>query len=181
MEAVECGAACLSMILSHYGCHVPLETLRYACGVSRDGTSASNVVKAARSFGLDAKGFSAEPGDLGDFRLPFIIFWEFNHFVVVEGFSRNKVYLNDPGSGPRIVTAAEFDKAFTGVVLTFEPGPDFSTGGRRRSVWDGLLRRLRGNEAAFAFILLASQGSSSTTISFKGLPTGCTPCWRAWL
>ena len=158
MEAVECGAACLAMILGFLRCHVPLETLRYACGVSRDGTSASGLIKAAGSHGLIAKGFTTEPEALGAFRLPFIVFWNFNHYVVVEGFGRNTVHINDPGTGPRTISSGEFDIAFTGVVLTFEPGPDFVTGGRRRSVWDGLGRRMRGTRTAFAFVVLASFG-----------------------
>ncbi len=158
MEAVECGAACLTMILGHYRRYVPLETLRYACGVSRDGTSASGMTKAAAAYGLIAKGFTSEPGALGRFPLPFVIFWNFNHFVVVEGFGRNAVHINDPATGPRTVSAAEFDAAFTGVVLTFEPGPDFTKGGRRRSVSDGLRQRMRGVGMAFAFVVLTSFG-----------------------
>jgi NHLM bacteriocin system ABC transporter peptidase/ATP-binding protein len=158
MEAVECGAACLAMILGFYQRYVTLESLRYACGVSRDGTSAANVVKAARAFGLEAKGFTAEPGALGDFNLPFVVFWEMNHFVVVEGFDSDHVFLNDPASGPRTVSTQEFDRGFTGIVLTFQPGPDFVKGGTRRSVVDGLRRRLTGNGAAFAFVVLASFG-----------------------
>lgn len=157
MEAVECGAACLGMVLGRFGRHVPLEQLRYECGVSRDGTKASNIVMVARRFGMIAKGFSVQdPARLRDMALPLIVFWNFNHFVVVEGFGRRVVYINDPATGPRTVSNEEFDQSFTGVALTFERGPAFTRGGRRPAVTRGLARRLNKSWAAFVFIVLAS-------------------------
>jgi NHLM bacteriocin system ABC transporter peptidase/ATP-binding protein len=154
MEAVECGAASLAMILAYWGRYVALEELRIACGVSRDGSKASNIVKAARSYGLIAKGYRKEPAALKEMKLPAIIHWNFNHFLVLEGYAKEKVYLNDPGSGPRVITEEEFDQSYTGIVLTFEPGPDFVKSGTKPNILSALKKRLEGSYVALTFVIL---------------------------
>lgn len=154
MEAVECGAAALGIVLGYYGKRVALEKLRVECGVSRDGSKASNVVAAARRQGLVASGYRREPAQLQTMTLPLVVFWNFNHFLVVEGFGPDTVYLNDPATGPRQVTAAEFDQSFTGVVLEMKPGPDFQPGGDDPSVLAAALRRLEGSWDSVALLVL---------------------------
>ncbi len=154
MEAVECGAASLGIVLGHYGRFVPLERLRETCGVSRDGSSASSVLKAARSYGLIAKGYRMDVPALATVDLPAIVFWKFEHFMVLEGMGAKKVRVNDPGSGPRAVTWEEFDAGYTGVILTFRPGPDFERGGRPESTIRTLRNRWRGLGSVTPQILL---------------------------
>ncbi|MFN6485706.1 NHLP family bacteriocin export ABC transporter peptidase/permease/ATPase subunit [Nostoc sp. DedQUE02] len=155
MEAVECGAAALGIILSYYGRIVPLAKLREECGVSRDGSKAFNILKAAKNYGLNAKGLKLSLEKVTATRLPYIAFWNFNHFLVVEGYSKKRVYLNDPANGRRTVSWEEFDRAYTGVVLTMEPGADFQKGGKKNHIISALSSRLQNSRNTILFCLLA--------------------------
>lgn len=156
MESVECGAAALSIILGHFGKFVPLEKLRIACGVSRDGLKATNIIKAAREFGLEAKGYAKSVEKLMQIETPAIIFWNFNHFLVLEGFAKNKVHLSDPAQGRYQVTYEEFDEAYTGVVLTFKPNERFERGNEKRGLAASLASRISNSKLSITYILLVS-------------------------
>ncbi|MDM8215180.1 cysteine peptidase family C39 domain-containing protein [Desulfovibrio piger] len=155
MEATECGAACLGMILAYYGRYEPLEVLREACGVSRNGSRASLILRAARAYGLEAGGCRVLTEDLDRLRTPMILFWNFDHFVVYEGRSRNGrfFYINDPASGPRKVPRELFEASFTGVALTFSPSPDFRKEGRPFRVAAAVLPMLKGLRAIMAAVI----------------------------
>ena len=152
MEALECGAACLTMVLGYYEKWIPLEQVRVDCGVSRDGSNAKNILRAARSYGLAAKGFRMEPAENGSF--PCIIHWNFNHFVLLCGFRGKYAYINDPARGNVRVLLEEFDRSFTGICLTFAPTEQFQTGGKRKSTIAFAKKRLSGAGAAVAFVML---------------------------
>ena len=186
MEALECGAASLTMILAYYGKWIPLEQVRADCGVSRDGSNAKNVLKAARSYGLTAKGYRYEPEDLKkNGKFPCIIHWNFNHFVVLDGFKGNRAYLNDPAKGSYSVPMETFDKSFTGICLMFEPSESFEPGGKPKSVLSFAKKRLKGAGAAIAFVVLTTVISSLigiinpafSRIFLDRLLTGENPEW----
>ena len=156
MEMAECGAACLGMILAYFGRWAPLEELRVRCGVSRDGSKAVNMLRAAREYGLAARGFRRDPQRLFDLPFPMIVFWNFNHFIVLEGIRGKTVYVNDPAEGPRRLSWREFDEGFTGVCLAFAPGPEFRRAGTAPSVARGLLARLGDAWSPLGFVVLAT-------------------------
>ena len=137
-HATECGAACLGSVLAHFGLWVPFTELRGKCEVSRDGSTAAGIMRAARHYGLECKGRSTSADQLKKLPLPMIVFWEFNHFLILEGFDDRRFYLNDPATGRRVLSAEEFGASFSGIALVFNPGPEFKRGGVRAN----LLQRL---------------------------------------
>jgi len=186
MEALECGAASLAMVLAYYEKWIPLEQIRVDCGVSRDGSNAKNVLKAARSYGLVAKGYRYEPEDLKkNGRFPCIIHWNFNHFVVLNGFKGNKAVLNDPAKGIYSVSMETFDRSFTGVCMMFEPSEEFEPSGKPKSMLSFAKKRLTGASVAIAFVMLTTVISSLlgiispafSRVFLDRLLTGKNPEW----
>ena len=157
MEALECGAASLAMICAYYNKWIPLEQIRVDCGVSRDGANAKNLLVAARSYGFTAKGYRYEPDDLKkNGKFPCIIHWNFNHFVVLDGFKGKKAVINDPAKGTYTVSMETFDKSFTGICLMFEPNENFVPSGKRKSVLSFAVKRLSGAKVAVAFVVFTT-------------------------
>ena len=186
MEALECGAACLAMVLAYYRKWVPLEQVRYDCGVSRDGSNMKNVYLAAQHYGLEVHGYRMEPEDLKEAgTFPCIIHWEFNHFVVLDGFRGGKAILNDPARGIVKIPMEAFDEGFTGLVLTFAPGETFAPSGKRRSTLEFARKRLKGAAPAVAFVVLTSVitylfgiiNPVMSRIFYDRLLTGQAPEW----
>ena len=157
MEALECGAASLAMVLAYYGKWVPLEQVRLDCGVSRDGSNMKNVFLAGQHYGMEAHGYRMELDGLKEEGVfPCIIHWEFNHFVVLDGFRNGKAVINDPARGVVQIPMEEFDEGFTGMVLSFVPGEGFVPSGKKRSTLDFARERLRGAGAAVAFVIITT-------------------------
>ena len=186
MEALECGAACLAMVLAYYEKWIPLEQVRLDCGVSRDGSNSGNILTAGEHYGLEAHGYRVELDELKEKGVyPCIIHWNFNHFVVLDGFKGNKAVLNDPARGVVQVSMEEFDRAFTGIVLTLEPGEGFVPSGKRKSMLDFARKRLKGAAPAVAFIVMTSVitylfgiiNPVMSRIFFDRLLTGLAPDW----
>ncbi len=165
MEALECGAACLDMILAYYGKWIALEQVRLDCGVSRDGSNAKNILKAARNYGMQTAGYRMDMDSLrNECTYPCIVHWEYNHFIVLCGFKGQKAYINDPARGSVAIPIKEFEKGYTGIVLTFEPTQDFKPGGKRKSVFEFAGRRLKDARAAVVFTVLITLFSYAFTI-----------------
>ena len=157
MEALECGAASLAMICAYYDKWIPLEQIRLDCGVSRDGANAKNILVAARNYGFTAKGYRYEPDDLKKYgKFPCIIHWNFNHFVVLDGFKGKKAVINDPAKGNYTVSMETFDKSFTGICLMFEPNENFVPSGKRKSVLSFAVKRLSGAKVAVVFVVFTT-------------------------
>jgi len=153
MHASECGAACLGSILAHLGRWVPLTELREKCEVSRDGSSAASILRAARHYGLDCSGLSVRAHQLKKLRLPLILFWQFSHFVVLEGFDSRNFHLNDPSTGRRTLPAEEFNKGYSGIALQFKPRADFRPGGRRPGLFRQLGALLDGSWGVLSWVI----------------------------
>ena len=157
MEALECGAACLAMVLAYQGKWIPLEEVREACGISRDGSKASYITRAARGYGLKAKAYSAGIDTLrSKVKYPAILYWNYNHFVVLTGFSRDHAFLNDPAQGKVSVPMEEFRKAYTGICLEFEKGETFEPSGKKESVLAFIRSRLKGTRMLLLLVMLAA-------------------------
>lgn len=157
MEATECGAASLAMIFGYFGKFLPLEQMRVETGVSRDGCNAGNIMRAAKRYGLECHGYRKEPQALKTIETPCIIHWNFNHFVVFEGFRGKHAWINDPAVGRRKLTFEELDDGFTGVVMTFRLTPSFERQ-KRQSDFGRLLRSR-----------LAGQGGTLLKLAYIGL------------
>ena len=153
MHATECGAACLGSVLAYFGRWVPLNELRVRCEVSRDGSSAAGISRAAKHYGLECTGRSVNLNQLRKLPLPLVLFWDFNHFLILEGFDRDRYFLNDPSTGRRRLTVEEFSIGFTGVALQFKPGPTFERGGRRPNVLQRIPEWLGGAGGALAYTI----------------------------
>ncbi len=187
MEALECGAASLAMVLAYYEKWIPLEQVRKDCGVSRDGSNGRNILLAARSYGLEATGYRYEPDYLKEHgTFPCIVHWEFNHFVVVNGFRKKKVSINDPARGTILVPMEEFDEKFTGLCILFSPSEKFVPGGKPKSTLAFAKKRLVGCAAAITFVVVMTIISSLigvinpvfSRIFMDRLLTGKDPGWH---
>ena len=153
MHASECGAACLGSILAYFGRWAPLTELREKCEVSRDGSSAASILRASKHYGLECSGLSVRAEQLKKLQLPLILFWQFSHFVVLEGFDGRNFHLNDPSTGRRTISAEEFNKSYSGIALQFKRGADFKPGGERPGLFRQLGALLDGSWSVLTWVI----------------------------
>ncbi len=186
LEALECGAASLAMVMAYYNKWVPLEQVRSDCGVSRDGSKAKNIALAAMHYGFEVNAFRFDPKTIQEkASFPCIIHWNMNHFVELDGFRGDYAYLNDPARGNIRVTMEEFDQSFTGVTIIPTPGPEFEPSGKPKSTLEFARKRLVGAGAAVAFVMLTTAisylfgivNSFTSRVFMDRLLTGKNPDW----
>lgn len=168
-ETTECGASCVAMVLAYFGRWEPIDRLRQICGTTRDGISAGALVRAARLLNLQAKGFGVTATELGTLPMPQILFWNFNHFVVLERIKGEWVDIVDPAVGRRRLNMAELERAYSGVTLCMAPGPDFAASGRAPSVFREVVRASKGAGFAIAMTALISLGIAILTALIPAL------------
>ncbi|MBQ7221544.1 MAG: ATP-binding cassette domain-containing protein [Synergistaceae bacterium] len=189
LEALECGAASLAMVLAYFGLWIPLEQLRKDCGVSRDGSNMKNISRAAKKYRLTPRAFRCTAEVLrreGAVKFPCIIFWEYNHFVVLDGFRKDTVYLNDPARGKVTMTFAEFEKSYSGICMTFTPDDEFKPGGKPASIFKFMVQRLTGTLPVFLMVVITTLIASLGTILMPAFSrffvdnilTNRVPQWR---
>lgn len=166
MEMVECGAVCLSIIMAYFGRFISLEQMRVDCGVSRDGCKASNLIRAAELHGFEAEGYRIGVDDFDSMNLPFIAYWHFNHFVVIEGYSDTHIYFNDPAYGHRIMAIKDFAKEYSGIAIEVTPTNKFTPQGNPPRIYTQLLKRLSGQRITLLYIFLVG-----LAITILGLAT----------
>ena len=163
-DPTECGAISLGIVLAHFGRWVPREALRAACDVNRDGCTGEDVLRAARQFGLEAQGWRREAQQLRSMRMPLVLFWEFSHFLVLEGHARGRYRINDPNTGRRSLSEEQFEEAYTGVAISLVPGPEFEAGGHRVRIMRRIWPWLRDGKASLGFALLCGVLLSLTAL-----------------
>jgi len=154
MEATECGAASLTMILGYFGKFMPLEQMRIETGVSRDGCNAKNIMRAGRKFGLEVHGYRKSIEGLMELPVPCIIHWNFNHFVVWEGRKGKRYYINDPAIGRRKLSYQDIDDCYTGVVLTFQTTDGFTKSKKKNTLFSFLASRLKGQYSSLLAMVM---------------------------
>jgi NHLM bacteriocin system ABC transporter peptidase/ATP-binding protein len=187
LEALECGAASLAMIMAYYGKWIPLEKVRVDCGVSRDGANARALVNAAGSYGFKTHAYKCEPENLQkEGKFPCIIHWNFNHFVVLDGFQGKYVWLNDPARGVIRISMEDFDKSFTGIVIEIEPAEGFQPEGKPKSTLAFAITRLGGASSAvmlvmFTSVISAMFGIINPTMSRVFMDRILTLDYQQWL
>jgi len=164
MHATECGAACLRSVLAYFGLWVPLTELRRRCEVSRDGSTAAGISRAAQHYGLECKGMSLSVELLKKLPVPLVLFWQFSHFVVLEGFGNNEYYLNDPASGRRKVSEEEFQQGYSGIALRFSRGENFKEGGTQPSLFQQLSKLLQHSKAELLAVVVCTLFATILTL-----------------